>query len=342
MGKSASVMLLGLAGSGKSTYLGALLTALESDRSSSVEEGLDLSKDSQLRQALTAPLLRGEYPPRSNTASEVSVQLLFKGQDKGPSSAFWLQALDLPGESIRREFEDRLGHGPWYEPGDAHLLLLLHPERLFQPSKPAPEGLDWEGQWAALGARLEGAKPRKPQGGRRRVKGLQPEDLTPPLQPAERALVRQAGDSVRVPGQLEVIEALQMLRHSKGWPEGWRPPEGRLRVFVLLSHWDAVQKEWSESLGPKRFLKEHVPLLGDFLRSNFRDEDVCVMGLSATGGDLRDGAYSKRYRSEHAQEGRGGYLVEEGADGQLRRHDDLALPIAWLLRGDGVLPIADP
>jgi hypothetical protein len=58
-------------------------------------------------------------------------------------------------------------------------------------------------------------------------------------------------------------------------------------------------------------------------------EDVMCFGVSATGGDLKDGVHRARYI-----ETPGGSVAWADAQGRVQQRPDLALPLRWALFGD--------
>jgi hypothetical protein len=153
------------------------------------------------------------------------------------------------------------------------------------------------------------------------------------LQEAPRA---QPSEPVVVPTALATIELLQFIRYVRGLAPGERPHgERRLPVALLVSAWDAVDEDWRRA-GPTAYLTQNLPLLTDYLWSNFLPDDVFCFGLSATGGDLLDASYRKRYQDDPS-----GFVEWTDGSGTRQQSRDIGLPLYWLLFGDRALGAPD-
>jgi hypothetical protein len=329
--------LLGGPGSGKTTYLGALVDALQSESLPGLKLGL-LPADARAYESLTEPLLEGRYAQRTKKEERHLLELPLQALRNGRIEDVSITVGDYAGEEVEQLFQDRTsGFSPdWRARAGAQgLLLFVRPDafaplpRLHQRA-PLPD----EERWQALGGGAvdkESAGPPKTT----ETKPLRPEQVFGPGvidEPVEPAPARPH-DRVRVPTVLAIIELLQFLRYVRGLAPGERPSPGELRVALLVTAWDAVDRSWRER-GPRSFLVEQAPLLNDFLWSNFHEDDIACFGLSSTGGDLRDERYRERYLEEM-----GGYVEWADLTGRVERSRNIALPIAWVLSGDQALGV---
>ncbi len=73
------------------------------------------------------------------------------------------------------------------------------------------------------------------------------------------------------------VHLLQGIKRAKGHGPAARAPEP---LGLMFTKWDALPDE-DQALGPEQFAFEYMPLLSDFLRSNF--ERRRVFGISAVG-----------------------------------------------------------
>lgn len=336
MSEQSTVALLGGPSSGKTTYLGAIVDALQSDQL----PGLSLrgiAADATAYERLVEPLLEGTYPQRTKAERHV-LELPLRAQGDASTDDFTLTAGDYDGEEVERLFQERTrGFSPeWQARAHARgLLLFVRPEALAPLPRLRLAGApDEAAHWQAVGEksppkeeprrRTKAAKTDLPRPEQGFGPGLNMEALRPPpVAPT---------DPVRVPTALAIVELLQFLRHVRGLDPGERPRPGELRIAFLATGWDAVDSAW-RAKGPARFLVEHAPLLEDFLWSNFHPEDVFRFGLSSTGGDLRDLRYQERYRSDPH-----GFVEWADVKGTVHKTRDLSLPISWVLFGDRALP----
>ncbi len=326
-----SVALLGGPESGKTTYLGALADALQSAAAGPLTLARSAA-DARGFRRLMDPLLRGEYPQRTKEERHRFVAELNAKTPNGSQERLTLDVGDYDGEEVERLFT-RQGEltEEWRARANAKgvLLFLRHDATTPLPrdARPAPSEMD---RWAAVKGR-SGEQPQVPKLAddpmARFGYGISSDDLAP--------LPPQPRDRVKVPTTLALIEVLQFLRFVRGIEPAERPPAGDMRVGVLLSAWDAVDPTF-QSLGPSRYLAQELPLLHQFLWSNYREEDFCCFGLSSTGGDLRKEDHKKKYMEEPESR-----VYWSDAGNRAESTKNLALPILWALFGDRALPLAD-
>lgn len=308
-----SVALLGGQESGKSTYLGALIEALERNECPGLRPGR-LGANIRDLQRLSDPLLDGDYPQRTKE-DRLHLRLsLETAQDGLRGGAFHLDIGDYDGEEVERLFTHRTqGWSPDWEARASSdgVLLFLRPDAVAPlPQLTPPQS----GQNTSL--LLRSPTPDEEFG---------PQSIAPE---AGRPRRRASTEPVRVPTALAIIELLQFIRHVRGWSPGERPRN--FRVGILVTAWDAVSTPT-----PREYLAEHLHLLEDYLWSNFEAESIHRFGLSSTGGDLKDAEYRTRYLDrQHPL----AHVVWSGLRGtQLHRSSDLSIPILWALFGDGAL-----
>lgn len=83
--------------------------------------------------------------------------------------------------------------------------------------------------------------------------------------------------------QARTVEALQLLLHTAGI--GFDKPIQRPVLAIVLSCWDELSIP--ENTPPQSILRERLPLVEAFLRSNWHPDHAVVYGLSAQGKPLR-------------------------------------------------------
>jgi len=313
-----AIALLGGPESGKTTYLGGFIDALDSGKLTDIEKVRE-PDDARPLERLTDPLLDGHYPQRTKGERfSVSLPLRYR-QPEGPPVDFTLGVGDYDGEEVERLFANRLSgwSAEWRTRAEASaLLLLLRPDAitplpLLGRASPTPLPVPAPVPFGSDPASVFGP-------------GLAPAELPP-------RNLATAQDPLRIPTMLALIELLQFIRHARRLAPGERPPLGSLRVAVILSAWDSADTKW-RARGPADYISQHMPLLIDFLWSNFCPADIFHFALSTTGGDLHDARYRQRYLEEPR-----GFVEFADATGRIRRTDDLALPIRWALFGDAAM-----
>ena len=316
-----TLALLGGPESGKTTYLGALVDALETDKLRGLER-IHLPHDTRPLERLTEPLLDGRYPQRTK-GERFSLDLALRYRQRGEAALdFSLGVGDYDGEEVERLFKDRIEgwSAEWRARAEASaLLLILRPDAIV----PLP----------LLQRR---ARPEPPPRARRAPFGSDPATVFGPGLAAEevptrRRVAPEEPIRIPIPTVLALIELLQFIRHARGLAPGERPAPGGLRVAVMFSAWDALNSSW-RTRSPADYLSQHMSLLVDFLWSSFHASDVMHFGLSTTGGDLHDERHRARYLEDP-----GGFVVWSDATGEVLRSPDLALPIRWALFGDAAM-----
>lgn len=316
-----SLALLGGPESGKTTYLGTLVDALESDRLPNITMS-GAARDTRPQQLLVDPLLEGRYPQRTK-GERLSLELPLRyALPDGDPLDFVLAVGDYDGEELERLFNNRIEgwSAEWRARAEASALLLVLRPGVIEPlpllgraprSEPPP----------ARERERFGSSPRSVFG-----PGLADAEI-----PQRREIRPEESIRIPIPTVVGLIELLQFVRHARKLAPGERPPLGELRVAVVLSAWDALDDGWKRR-PPAEYARAHASLLADFLMSNFRSDDVMLFGLSATGGDLNDAAHRERYRDNP-----GGIVTWADATGQVQTTSDIALPIRWALFGDAAM-----
>jgi Double-GTPase 1 len=325
-----TVALLGGPESGKTTYLGAIVRALEGDGSSTLRLE-SLPEDATALDRLSEPLLELTYPQRTK-AERHELELPLKSTRGARVDELTLAMGDYDGEEVERLFQHR-AHGFSQEwkgrAGARGLLLFVRPDALtLLPRLAIPETDSLTDRERLLALKAEPNQKRRAQ----KRKGT---DADPEIafgagirDEARKPRAAAPSDPVHVPTVLATIELLQFLRHERGLEPGEKPKPGQMRIALLASAWDAVDSTWRRK-GPAQFFAERAPLLADFLWSNYHPDDVLWFGLSSTAGNLEDPRYKKQYREDPH-----GFVEWSDASGRIRRTRNLALPIEWALFGD--------
>lgn len=311
-----TVALLGGPESGKTTFLAALVDAIQQGPQRCSLEFEDEGEDVSPHRKLTEPLLLAKYPQRTK-GERLHIDLGLSTRlspDKSPIH-FRLRIGDYNGEELERLFRRLSVENleEWEQRANAQgLLLFLRPDAIYPlvvKRKAAPAG-------------EQPAGPRGPV--------LTPADMGigSVVDEVPEARKLTAADPVRVPTVLALVELIQYLRRLRQLLPGERPRRGSFRIAIVLSAWDAVPATWRQQR-PVAYLMEHASLLVDFLASNYHLDDVFYFGVSSTGGDLAVASHAKRYRDDP-----GGYVHYANHAGRVIESPDLALPIRFVLFGD--------
>lgn len=106
--------------------------------------------------------------------------------------------------------------------------------------------------------------------------------------------------------QSALIELLQILLHSK--EHDYHFKNSKVKLTVVLTCWDELETEEK----PKQILQNNLPLLLNFIESNWSSEKLKIIGLSAQGFPLDSVENKEKYQIEGSENF--GFLVKE--DGQ--------------------------
>jgi len=328
MSEKTGVAVLGGPASGKTTYMGALVRALEGNKLAHLELR-SLPEEATAYGRLSSPLSKLQYPQRTK-AERHNLELPLRAKRGETTEDISLLMGDYDGEEVERLFKNRNQGFSEEWRARAHaagMLLLVRPNALtpLPRLRIADELSDRERLLALKASSTPAKRPRVVARAHDDPEtafgtGIQDEPNEP--------RVAAPTDAVQVPTVLAVIELLQFLRHERGLSPGERPKPGSLRIALMASAWDAVDITWQRK-GAQAFFAEHAPLLREFLWSNHLREDIMFFGLSSTAGDLHDPEYKKAYRRKPH-----GYVEWADITGHIQRSKNLALPIEWALFGD--------
>lgn len=119
-------------------------------------------------------------------------------------------------------------------------------------------------------------------------------------------LENDVSNEYRLSDQSSLIELLQLLLHYKG--VNYHLKNQKIKLTVVLTCWD----ELNTNEKPKSVLESRLPLLFNFIESNWMSQFVTYLGLSALGFPLNDPENKEKYQIEGPESF--GYLVQD--DGQ--------------------------
>jgi hypothetical protein len=106
--------------------------------------------------------------------------------------------------------------------------------------------------------------------------------------------------------QSALIELLQIFLHSK--EHDYHFKNSRIKLTVVLTCWDELETKEK----PKQVLQRNLPLLLNFIESNWKADKLKIIGLSAQGFPLNSEENKEKYQIEGSENF--GYLIKE--DGQ--------------------------
>ena len=244
-----TVVMAGMPGTGKSTFLGALYHMLECEAVPSI--ALDvLPAARQHLEGLRGRWLRVEGERRTPKASPVLNDV--KLRMRGDGTVLSLRWPDLSGEYFDDMVRKRTLNGEVARllRGATALVVFLHPDTVTR--QPRIRDVD----------RVTEAVVREPID-------------HPPQDATADGVTLMDWDPMMIPGQVLVVELIQLLLDNWFGPS----PSG---VSLVLSAWDVVAGGHTT---PRDYLSEQLPLLSQFLEANSDRPHFEIYGVSALGGD---------------------------------------------------------
>lgn len=248
MSSGSRLLLVGLRGAGKTSYLAALWHLIEAGELPTSLVGSRLQPEREYLNRIRNNWIRFEEVERTSLrGGQEGLSLLLRDAQTGVNIDIILP--DLSGELFRLQWATRKATKPYAEfaADSCGTLLFVHPtavkiaQRIEVPQ--SDELL------------LENSRmPRNDDGAEEHLK-----EWTPNLTPT----------------QVQLVELLQFVAHL-------RSATLPSRTAVVISAWDLVR----EPTLPISWLENHLPLLFQFLVANRDAIPFCVYGVSALGGDL--------------------------------------------------------
>ncbi|MGD0813505.1 MAG: hypothetical protein ABSA83_07875 [Verrucomicrobiota bacterium] len=245
---SHNFLLIGLPGTGKTSFLAALWYAIQQKQSPSALVLKKLDGDSGYLDKIRGAWLAYEVVGRNPTDSETFVSMRLKSRT-GNDEAH-LTFPDVSGESFKQQWVSRqltTSYDKCLSSANGG-ILFIHPESITLPLRIA--------EVDDLAALIDEEVAEEM---------LVPSAVKPPSTP---------WDIEKAPTQVQLVDLLQfMMRH-----EHFQAP---FRLAIVISAWDLVAPS---EISPDDWIAQQLPLLNQFLASNPIKFEVAFYGVSAQGG----------------------------------------------------------
>ena len=249
------LLVVGLPGAGKTTFLAALWHLAES---AEIQCSLVVSRyhgDREHLNRIRDEWLKFRQLARTGLVDEQSVSMKLVPRGGGPEVEVVFP--DMSGESFTLQWTERR----WTQEYSrlvsraAGVLLFVHPDRVVEP------------------VRIDQADP------------LVAELPEVPEPPTDGRLEQAADwDPSKAPTQVQLVELLQFICEH--------PVKKRFRIGIIISAWDLVR---DSGVRPEEWVGQRLPLLLQYLRANSDSYRYRAFGVSAQGGDLpKDSARLQR------------------------------------------------
>lgn len=289
-------LVVGLAGTGKSTFIAALRHVTEAGDIPGALRLATLGSDDSYANELRSKWMQCEELDRTKPDSEVMLELCL-AIESGEHFAD-LEFPDLSGESIEQQWSLRLCDPQYASLAQAcsGVLLFIHPHRLVSPTRIADANLAIAALLPTDEASADSAEPAEPQS----TSGT----------PAPKH------DPRETQAQIKMVELLQFIHEL-------RRSDQPVPLAVMLSAWDIAERSTNAGrpITPTAWMQQQAPLLFQFLSSNASRFRWRVFGVSAQGGDLKQdrAALLEKAPSDRLR------LVSDGHE-----ESDVTVPIRWL------------
>jgi ABC-type dipeptide/oligopeptide/nickel transport system ATPase subunit len=294
MSSGSRLLLVGLRGSGKTSYLAALWHLIEAGEIPTSLASSQLQPDRQYLNRIRDSWLTFQQVGRTSLRSPETVSLLLR--DAATNANIHITLPDLSGELFRLQWVTRRAALPYaqFAADCSGILLLIHPAGVKRGSR-----IPWPDEFT----------PAK-------------EAEHPPQPPTQESSMAATTDVPREwshdlsPTQVQLVELLQFVAYLRSTIKA-------PRVAVIVSAWDLVR----DPIVPASWLESHFPLLFQFLVANADTVPFRVYGVSALGGDLEKDL--KQLQDQAVPSHRIRVI-----DSNLPAHSDLTAPIRFLLALD--------
>jgi hypothetical protein len=291
MSSGSRLLLIGLRGSGKTSYLAALWHLIEAGELPTALIASQLQPDREYLNRIRDNWLKFEEVGRTSLRGQELVSLLL--MDSRTRSTIDITLPDLSGELFRLQWITRRATRSYadFAADSPGVLLFIHPTTVAKAARISVDTCDSDSSPERSSA------PSSAELDQTRLVASRSTEWSPDLAPT----------------QVQLVELLQFVAHLRSAAKPHR-------IAIVLSAWDLVR----DSILPISWLESHLPLLSQFLVGNANTVPFRVYGISALGGDLEKDLSRLQ---EQAVPSRRIRVVER----KLESHGDLTAPIRFLL-----------
>lgn len=295
-------VIMGLPGSGKTTFLAALWHLMEANETKCRLKVERLDGSLSYLNKIAKAWRTFEPVERTSHTGDADVTMYLVDSETGSKGTAFFP--DIAGERFSDQAEVRRGRRTFIgntERCDSILLFInANAEQDYlsiielkdqMPPEPEEPNVAQAEQVTASAPIDDGKQPPEPQ----RVPEFEPK---------------------KVPVQVKIVQLLSDFLRA---PFDVRPR----RLAVILSAWDVVETH-TPAMSPERWLSGNMSLLDQFLQTNDDVFETRIYGVSAQGVDLEDAAAIERAKKLRASER---ILIVGGAE----RGHDITTPLVRLM-----------
>jgi GTPase SAR1 family protein len=268
MAKASKILVVGLPGAGKTTFIAALWHLLSTERIDGALTLGDLQPDRAHLNGIARLWRECKKIPRTTLPKERTVTL--NVQVPETHILHQISFPDASGEGIRRVFENRKWSPEFAKLVEEanSLLFFIHPSSLAGAHR-IDEDIEQMADTAEVpqsDAKLEGDKPGVQQSDKQVNAKVQDK--------SEHSSVKPWATALAAP-QAKLVDLLQIMHAARG--------NNGLRTAVIISAWDLAKLE---KLYPQQWVAKRAPLLYQYLESARAMSPCDFFGVSAQGGEL--------------------------------------------------------
>jgi len=288
-------MFIGLPGSGKSSFIGALWHVVESNEIISSYSISSQPEDREYLNMLRAAFLSCTPPERTKIEFPKTVELAFKNTETGQTTNFIFP--DLSGETYSNQFSYRKLSEKYVDDLSLSngIILFVNPHNLRKPNLIT----DADPMLAILGGQDNCEK----------------QSVQKDIDNSADNLQQWKTEFSQT--QVVLVDLLQMVQKQIKLP---------CRISIIISAWDLILnlREQNSDVNPKVWLKINLPLLAQYLEANSEDFIYNIFGVSAQGGNYID--EEKELMQEIIIPSERIKVQDENSI-----NNDITLPIKWIL-----------
>lgn len=297
MSAGSRLLMLGLQGSGKTSFLAALWHLVEAAELPASLTAPTLQPNREYLNRIRDNWLRFQEVGRTPLRVDESFSLILR--DSITNGLIDVSIPDLSGESLRLQWALRKATVGFADRCQTAVgaFLFIHPESVRRPLRIPPN---------------EAPAPVNGPDGRTNMMSQSN------TQPNDDPQLATHWTAEAAPTQVQLVELLQFASYL-------RHPEIAFRISVVISAWDLIRTP----IVPIAWLERRLPLLFQFLTANSDVVPFRVFGVSALGGNLeadRELLQRERVPSRRIR------VVDDAVES----HHDLTAPLRFLLDLDNV------